>query len=182
MARGKKSRAVPPRPTVANESVIQNGILEFCQTFRKYDATILLEVWSPEDDAYSLARALENYDVKPTEDTVTELSQLESYIYDSLANEEKRWVQENNIKLRILPGQQISFPIQGKEFSGVILKVDHELAIYIVSRDNDTDSSRFYRIYAENIKVLVSRCVSGLHKPWPCPSCGLGPCFNGDAG
>lgn len=178
MAKGKNRRDIPARPTVENETVAQNGILAFCRQFNHYDAAQLLEVWSStEEDGYSLARALEAYGIHPTEETVTELGQLESHIHDALTAAEKQWVRENDIQLRIQPGQQVIFPTIKGDFSGVITGTDPARAIYLIARDGDTDSTRRYYVQAERVRVSVISCGDAPHKQWPCPTCGLGPCL-----
>lgn len=180
MAKGKHRRDIPTRPTVENEMVAKDGIIAFCRQFPKYDAAQLLEVWSAtEEDAYSLARALEAYGFHPTEEMVTELSQLESHIHGALIVAEKQWVRENDVQLRIQPGQQVIFPTTKGDFSGVITGTDPARAIYLIARDGDTDSTRRYYVQAERVKVSVISCSDGSHKQWPCPSCGLGPCLQG---
>lgn len=180
MVKGKKRHDIPPRPTVENETVAQNGIIAFCRQFKQYDAAQLLEIWSvTEEDGYSLARALEAYGVHPSEETVTELSQLESHIHDALMAAEKQWVRENDVQLRIQPGQQVSFPTAKGDVTGVITGTDPARAIYLIARDGDTDSTRRYYVQAERVKVGVISCSAGSHQQWPCPSCGLGPCLQG---
>lgn len=180
MAKGNKRRDIPPRPTVDDEAVTQNGIIAFCRQFKEYDAAQLLEIWSVSDeDGYSLARALEDYGFSPTAETVDELSQLASYMYDAQITAEKQWVRENNVQLRIQPGQQVQFPFAKGDVSGVITGTDPARALYLIKRDGDTDPSRRYYVQAERVKVSVFSCSEGNHKQWPCPSCGMGPCLQG---
>ncbi len=174
----KNKQPAQLRPLIDDEPVVKNGILSFCREFRKYDAARLFEIWSPDDDGYSLAKSLELYGMQPDEEMVSELGQLESYVYDSLAAAERRWVKENDIQLRIKEGQSVLFQLSGKQAIGVIRKTDKERAIYYIARENDPDKSRVYHVYAERVHVSFDSCNSGEHKPWPCPSCGLGPCMN----
>lgn len=174
----KNIKPVQPRPLIDDETVVKNGILAFLREFKRYDAARLFDIWSLDDDGYSLAKSLELYGLKPDEEMVSELSLLESYIYDSLAAAEKQWVKENDIQLKIKEGHPVTFQLSGKTTSGVIRKTDKERAIYYVARENDPDKTRVYHVYAERIRVLFDSCSNGEHKPWPCPSCGLGPCMN----
>lgn len=179
MAKGKKRSEIPSRPVIETEGVAQTGILAFCRQFNKYDAAQLLEIWSSTDsDGYGLARALEAYGFHPSEEMVTELSQLESHIHDALVTAEKAWVRENNIQLRIQPGQQVTFQAMRNAASGVIVGTDSARAIYYVKRDDDTNPDRSYCIHMEQVKILIDSCSDGIHKSWPCPSCGLGPCLH----
>lgn len=177
--KGKKRADIPARPTVSDEQVVQNGIIAFCRVFQKYDAAQLLEVYSStESDGYGLARALEAYGIHPSEETVTELSQLESHIHDALIVAEKAWVRNNDVRLHIQEGQQVTFPLRNGDSAGVVVGTDPTRAIYYVRRDGDTDPSHKYYVFAERVRVVVDICSEGSHKAWPCPACGLGPCLH----
>lgn len=179
MAKNRKKCDIPARPTTESERVIQNGILAFCKQFKHYDGAQLLEVWGAAEDGYSIARALEQYGLQPSDETVLELGQLEAFIEDALLDAEKAWVREYGIHLSIKTGQQVVFPGPNGVKAGVIVGTDPDRAIYFVKRDGDTDPSRKYLVFAERIKVAIDCSNDGMHKPWPCPACGLGPCIHG---
>lgn len=174
--KGKQRVEIPPRPTIKTEGIEQSGVLAFCREFKKYDAAQLLEVWCYPGDGYRLARSLELYGLHPTEETVIELSQLNSHVHDALIVAEKQWVKENNVRLHIQEGQQVAFLLAEKNTTGVVVGTDPARAIYYVRADGDISESK-YSIYAERVTVMADSCSGGNHKAWPCPACGLGPCM-----
>lgn len=178
MGKEKKNSKVPARPTANDDAVAKAGILSFCSQFNEYDAQQLLEIWSRGEDGYTLARALEQYGMQPTEETVLELGQLEAFIEDAVLEAEKAWVKDNKIRLRIQPGQQVTFSHRNGENAGVVSRADPDRAIYYVKRDGDSNPTRECVVPAESLRVSVSCAKESGDKVWPCPICSLGPCIN----
>lgn len=176
----RKVKSAPPRPVI-DDAVIQSGIIEFCKHRKGYKPEHLLAIYSESDDGYQLSRALENLGYVPSEETVTEISELDSYVHDALIVAEKRWVKENKITLYLQPGQQVKFRRANVECTGVISGIDAIRALYYVSRDRDPDKTRQCMLPVEAVTLLSGCSKEQSAEPYPCPVCGLGPCLTGEA-
>lgn len=121
------------------DSADENTIERICRSLK----------YHYQDDAYELAKDLENRGFDIDSDIV---SNLESVYRDSRKIEQnyiKNWVIENNIEPKLNIGTEVKISKRYKSESGTIKEVDRDIAQYAVNTPDQKETSRWLINYED---------------------------------
>lgn len=105
-----------------------------------------------DDDAYELAKKLEDEGFSMEASIVSDLDVVSSHAHDIINKYTTIWVIENKIAPKLTTGTEVQMPIGYKDKTGVIVEINITLAKYSVRTPSQNVNSRYILPY-EKIEI-----------------------------